>query len=156
MNLTSHTSQLAIITSSALPNSNTNTTEMSPEALLAIGLIIIIIAVISYVIYAILLGRIFQKAGLAQWIAWVPVYNNWKMLEIGNQQGFWAVLAFIPVVNYVALVFNYIAMFKIGLKLGKQDWFILLGIFVPIVWYIWLAFDDSKWNENIITQVTTK
>jgi len=109
-------------------------------------LLLFIIA--SYAITAFLLGRIFKKAGVPQWIAWVPVYNTWKLLELGGQQGFWAVLAFLPFVNIVSLVFVYIAMYRIGKNLGKEDWFVLLAIFVPIVWMIWLAFDDSKWPAN--------
>lgn len=106
----------------------------------------LIVALISYVITAWLLGRIFKKAGVEQWIAWVPIYNNWKLLEIGGQQGFWAVLALIPFVNIVSAIFTYIAMYHVGKKLGKEDWFVLFAIFLPIVWLIWLAFDDSKWS----------
>lgn len=108
----------------------------------------LILALIGYAVHAFLLGRIFKKAGVDQWIAWVPFYNGWKMLELGGQQGFWAVLAIIPVVNIVSLVFMYIAMYNIGLKLQKEGWFVVLAIFLPLVWVIWLAFDSSKWNES--------
>ena len=73
-----------------------------------------IFALISYVVTAWLLGRIFKKAGVEQWVAWVPVYNTWKLLEIGGQQGFWAVLSLVPIVNIVSAVFMYIAMYHIG------------------------------------------
>jgi hypothetical protein len=115
------------------------------------GLILfgLIFGVIAYVITALLLGRIFKKAGIESWIAWVPFYNTWKLLEIGGQQGFWAVLAIVPFVQYVSIVFIFIAMYNIGLKLGKPGAFVLLGIFLPIVWFIWLAVDDSTWNESL-------
>lgn len=108
----------------------------------------LLIAIVSYAITAWLLGRIFKKAGVPQWAAWVPVYNTWKLLEIGGQQGFWAVLALIPFVNIVSLIFIYIAMYQVGKKLGKEDWFVLFAIFLPIVWLVWLAFDDSKWPKS--------
>lgn len=111
-------------------------------------LFMFIFFVVAYAIGAFLLSRIFKKAGVPQWAAWVPVYNSWKLLELGNQQGFWAVLALIPFVNIVSAVFMYIAMYHIGKKLGKEDWFILLAIFLPIVWMIWLGFDDSKWDDG--------
>ena len=104
--------------------------------------------IVSYVVSSFLLGRIFKKAGVEQWIAWVPFYNTWKMLELGGQQGFWAVLALVPVVNIVAAIFTYIAMYNIGLKLQKEGWFVVLAIFLPIVWLIWLAFDNSVWREK--------
>ena len=125
------------------------TTSLDPAATIAIGagafIFALIFFVIVYVIGSWLLGKIFKKAGVATWKAWVPVYNNWVLLEIGGQKGFWILLAFIPVVNIVTIVFYYIALYNIGLKLGKSGAFVLLGIFLPIVWLIWLAFDDSKW-----------
>ncbi len=104
------------------------------------------IVAVSYVIVALLMGRIFKKAGVPSWKAWVPVYNSWVLLELGDQKGYWAVLALIPFVNIVAVVFMLIAMYNIGLKLGKTGAFILLAIFLPLVWMAWLALDSSKWK----------
>jgi hypothetical protein len=115
---------------------------------IAFGLIAL---VIGYVITAIFLGKIFTKAGVPSWIAWVPFYNTWKLLEIGGQQGFWAILAVLPIVGYVSAVFMYIAMYHIGKKLGKEGVFVLLAIFLPIVWLIWLAIDKSTWNDKAST-----
>ena len=70
----------------------------------------------------------------------------WILLELGDQKGFWAVLAIIPFVNIVSAVFMIIAEYNIGLKLGKEGWFVLLAIFLPLVWLIWLAFDKSTWK----------
>jgi hypothetical protein len=107
---------------------------------------VLIATLVGYVLGAFLLSRIFKKAGVEQWKAWVPIYNTWVMLELGEQKGYWAVLMLIPVVNLVALVFLIIAEYKIGLKLGKEGPFVLLAIFLPIVWLIWLAFDKSTWQ----------
>jgi hypothetical protein len=104
--------------------------------------------VITYVISSLLLTRIFKKAGVETWKAWVPVYNNWVLLEMGEQKGYWAVIALIPVVNIIAAVFMIIAMYNVGLKFGKEGAFVLLAIFLPIVWLIWLAVDDSKWKRQ--------
>lgn len=116
--------------------------------ILMIWAFMLLLTIGAYVVSAISLMKIFEKAGVAGWIAWVPFYNNWKMLEIGGQQGFWAILAVIPLVNIAAAVFLYIAMYHIGLKLGKSGSFLLFGIFLPIVWLLWLAFDKSTWNES--------
>ncbi len=133
-------------------NYYTTTSTVDPAAaagaVIAIFFFSLVFAAIVYVIYAIFLSKIFKKAGVEGWIAWVPLYNNWKMLEIGGQQGFWAILALIPVVNIVAAVFMYIAMYNIGLKLGKDGIFVLLAIFLTLVWLIWLAIDSSTWDES--------
>ncbi len=107
-----------------------------------------ILAAALYVVTSLCLGKIFKKAGLKQWIAWVPFYNTWKMLEIGGQQGFWSVLMIVPFVNIASIVFVYIAMYHIGKKLGKEGVFVLLGIFLQLVWLIWLAVDKSTWNDK--------
>lgn len=131
------------------------TTTANPEATAAAlavtgGFILfaLLILAVIYVVTAIFLGMIFKKAGVKPWVAWVPFYNTWKLLEIGGQQGFWAVLAIIPIVRYVSLVLTYIAMYHIGKKLGKDGAFVLLAIFLPIVWLIWLAVDKSKWSDK--------
>ena len=125
-------------------------TDSEASAAVVLGLIFftIIFTLAMYAISAYLLSRIFKKAGVEQWAAWVPFYNNWKLLEIGGQQGFWAVLALIPVINIVAAVFMYIAMYNVGLKLGQEGVFVLLAIFLPIVWIIWLAVDKSTWDDS--------
>jgi hypothetical protein len=102
-----------------------------------------------YIVTSLCLMRIFKKAGVESWIAWVPFYNNWKLLEIGGQQGFWAVLAIIPFVSIVSAVFMIIAFYNIGLKFGKDGIYVVLAIFIPIVWFIILALDKSVWNDAV-------
>jgi len=107
----------------------------------------LVLGAIVYIIWAIFLGKLFKKAGVESWIAWVPFYNNWKLLEIGGQPGYWSVLALIPFVSYVSAVFMFISMYHIGKKLGKDGSFVVLAIFLPLVWIIWVGVDKSKWNE---------
>jgi len=136
--------------------SYTTSSQVDPEAAAAavaiMGVAIFvsfIVGIVAYVISALLVGKIFKKAGVPAWIAWVPIYNNWKLFEIGGQKGFWAILTIVPIVQFVSIVFMYIAMYHIGLKLGKSGSFVLLAIFLPIVWLIWLAVDKSVWNESL-------
>lgn len=126
--------------------SSSSSTELPAGVAVAMVLMMLVFIVVIYALHAYFLGRIFKKAGVESWKAWVPVYNSWVMLELGGQPGFWAVLAIIPLVNIASAVFMYIAMYHIGLKLGKEGAFVLLAIFLPIVWMIWLAMDSSTWQ----------
>jgi len=132
---------------STLQSSNTDIA-VSAAVFASIVFFVAVFTLIAYIINGWLLSRVFKKASVPQWIAWVPLYNTWKTLEIGGQKGFWAVVALIPFVNIIAIIFLYIALFHIGKKLGKEDWFVALAIVVPLIWLIWLAFDDSKWQES--------
>jgi len=54
--------------------------------------------VVFYVINAWLLGRVFKKAGVARWKAWIPFVNIWNMLKIGGRSGaniFWAICGYL-------------------------------------------------------------
>ncbi len=115
---------------------------------------VLIASLIGYVISAIFLGMIFKKAGVEPWKAWVPIYNMWILLELGDQKGYWAVLSLIPVVNIVAVVFLIMAEYRIGLKLQKEGWFVILAIFLSPVWLIWLAVDKSTWEGQKPTVAT--
>lgn len=108
-----------------------------------------VVTITAYAFTSFLLGKIFKKAGVESWKAWVPIYNNWVTLELGGQKGYWAALAIIPFVNIVSAIFMLIAMYHIGLRFGKEGVFVLLAIFLPLVWYIWLAFDSSVWKGPV-------
>lgn len=113
---------------------------------------VILFSIAAYVLNSIMLGKIFSKAGIESWKAWVPVYNNWIMLELGGQKGYWAIVMLIPFVGIIGAIFMYIAMYYISLGFGKESVFVLLAIFLPIVWLIWLAVDGSKWKPVIAVE----
>ena len=116
--------------------------------IIGLYLFFLALSVGAYILTALGLMKIFNKAGVPGWMAWVPFLNNWKLLEIGGQQGFWAVLSIIPVASIVSSVYTYIAMYHVGLKLGKEGVFLLWAIFIPPVWFLWLGFDKSTWNDG--------
>lgn len=112
----------------------------------SIVLVSLILILIGYVITSFLLGKIFTKAHIPAWKGWVPVYNTWIIMQLGGQQGFWAIVGLFPVVQIAGVIFLYIAMYQIGRRFNKPNAFVLLAIFAPIVWMIWLAYDKSKWQ----------
>lgn len=120
-----------------------------PGMALAFVGIMAVIGIIFYAVFAFFLSKVFKKAGEEAWKAWVPVYNSWVFLEIGGQKGFWALLAFVPLLNLASVVFMAIAAYQIGLNLQKESWFVILYILVAPVWLIWLALDDSKWKGEV-------
>ena len=102
-----------------------------------------------YAIFSYFLSRIFKKAGTPAWIAWVPVYSNWKMLELGGQHGAWSIVALIPFVGIAGTVFLYIAAHNISLKLGYDVLMTVVAILLMPVWYIIMAFSPNQWNDSL-------
>lgn len=127
---------------------DTTTSSSDPIATL-FGLMIFAIA---YALTAWLLGRVFNKAGIEQWKAWVPFYNTYTFLEMGGQKGLYVLLTFIPFVGGLLIaIFQTIAAYKIGAKFQKPSmgWAVLY-FFIPLAWYAVIAFDDSKWENNAV------
>ncbi|MEO6944823.1 MAG: DUF5684 domain-containing protein [Lacisediminihabitans sp.] len=99
-----------------------------------------------YVVFSWLLSRVFRKARIPAWKAWVPIYNYWVFLELGGQQGWLAILMLVPVANIVATVFLCIAAYNIGLAFGKEGIWVLMYIFLPWLWIAIVGLDSSRWE----------
>lgn len=108
---------------------------------LGIAIVICLYPLLSY-----LLGRIFKKAGVAAWKAWVPLYSTWIMLELGDQKGWWAVVMLIPLIGLIGVVPLIVAYYNVSRAFGKGSFFFLLAIFIPPLWTAWLALDHSVWQ----------
>jgi len=128
--------------------SYSSSTDLDPGVALALVVGYLVFFAVIYVLFSFIMGRIFKKAGEDAWKAWVPVYNSWVFLELGGQKGYWALLAFIPLVNIASAIFMAIAAYHIALNLQKEGWFVVLYILLTPVWFIWLAFDSSTWQGN--------
>lgn len=115
-------------------------------AVAGVFLVVFLVLVVGYLVVGYLVGRVLQKAGDPLWYGFVPVWNQWRLYELGGFGGWWSVLGFVPVVNIAAVVVLYLAQHRIGLGFAKSGAFVLLAIFLPIVWFAWLAFDSSRWE----------
>jgi hypothetical protein len=102
-------------------------------------LFIVVIAVGGYVLVAVSLMQLFKKVGIEPWIAWVPYYNQWKLLELGGQPGWMILIALVPGGSIVSLVFLAFAEHRIGVSFGKDAGWTVLGIFLPWLWALLLS-----------------
>lgn len=124
-------------------------TGLGVVATLLLFFVYILFILAFYVVYAIFLGKIFKKAGVSSYKAWIPIYNTWKTLEIGGQQGFWAILGLLPVINIVTAVLTYLAMHNINKKLGYEVSMTVLAILLPFVWVIVVGLSKNEWNDSL-------
>ena len=107
---------------------------------------IIFIVVVFYAGGAYIIGRMFKKAGIPQWAAWIPGYNFWKYFEMGKQPPWIALLMLIPYIGIVASVFIIPATYHVNKGFGKSHSYLLMAYFLPVLWLGILAFGDDKWQ----------
>ena len=122
--------------------------------LLVFTFVMLFFVLAFYVVYSIFLMKIFAKANVPAWKAWVPYVNSWKFLELGGYPGAFCLFAlggFIPylgiLVSLVAAVFLCMAAYQISLKLGKDGAWVVLYIFLSPVWAGIMAFNNAQWND---------
>jgi hypothetical protein len=108
----------------------------------------ILLIVAAYVVNAIANMQLFRKVGMEPWAAWVPVYSTWRSLELGGQQGWLALLVFVPFGSYVTLVFNYIGQYRTSVAFGKDGSWVVLAIFLPFVWSFMLARQSETYRPE--------
>ncbi|QEO14006.1 hypothetical protein FLP10_05895 [Agromyces intestinalis] len=118
----------------------------------SIGMFVVIWALIglilvaTYVATGVLLSKVFQATGQPGWPAWVPLYSSWRLLELGGQQGWIALLSFVPGANIVAVVFLIMAVHKVNEGFGKGVGHTVLYVFLPLVWMALIGFGGSPWR----------
>ena len=124
--------------------------------LLAYLFMFLVLAIGIYVATSIASMKIFQKAGLPGWKAWVPFYNNWIFLQLGGYNGALSLLGLIPyggaIVLFILMCFS---ANEISKKLGKSDVFILfpLGVvsfgITTMIWLFMAGFGKSEWTDSL-------
>ena len=105
--------------------------------------VILIFYLLIWAICGFLLMKIFIKAKAEPtWAAYVPIYNNLKMLQIVGRPWWWILLLMIPLVN---IVFGILVLNDLSKSFGHGVGFTLLLIFLPLVGLIILAFNEDKY-----------
>lgn len=116
-----------------------------------IGFTLLIVLVV-YVLNGFAFMKLFRKVGIEPWAAWVPIFNVWRILELGGQPGWLAVIAIIPYGSTVTAVFEAIGAYKTGIAFRKDGSWVVLFIFLPFVWAWMLAADGLVYQPELIVQ----
>jgi hypothetical protein len=108
---------------------------------------LLFVELIFYVIAAIGLGGVFQKAGQPFWAGFVPIYNFYIMLKVVGRPAWWTaliLLAIIPIVGGLALFVIYIIVaIDLAKSFGHSGAF-AIGLIIPVVslvffYILWLG-----------------
>lgn len=89
-----------------------------------------IFGLVVYIFTSFCLMKIADKLDIPNsWLSWVPIAQIWVMVRAAGKPGWWLILFFIPLVNFVI---GLIVFFSIPTSLNKSSLYGLL-IFVPIL-----------------------
>jgi hypothetical protein len=116
-----------------------------------IGLILLL-SLAVYVLDGFAFMKLFRKVGIEPWAAWVPIFNRWRLLELGGQPGWISVLSVVSAASIVAAVFEAMGAYRIGLAFRKPGSWVVLFIFLPFVWAWLLAADNEPYDLNLAAQ----
>jgi len=109
-------------------------------AVLAIVFFLFILGIVVLVVAS--YWRIFEKAGQPGWAAIIPIYNLYILLKVVGKPGWWILMMFIPLVNYVFLVWTYNMLSK---SFGRDEGFTVGLVLLNVVFLPILAFSDSRY-----------
>ena len=142
MNLLSTLAATYTTTSSPSRYSSYATTSSSADqtavlAAVAITMIVftILLCVALYVVQAIFTMKLFKKANVAAWKAWVPFVNIWAFLQIGGQKGAWTLGAIIAIPIYVVMAI----MTVVASTFGSSDAAIAFSIIAVLMYFVALV-----------------
>jgi len=92
---------------------------------------------VFYLIWAIPLALVFNKAEKPAWGAFIPIYNLFQLVTLVGRPGWWVILYFIPFVNIVVAIIVYYDLarsfghgvgFTVGLVLLSWIFLLVLGL----------------------------
>lgn len=105
-------------------------------------LIVALISLLLVILPAIGLAKMFRKAGVAEWKAFVPFYNTWVMLEVAKRPKHWFFWQFIPVVGWFVSMGIFIEWVKCFGKFAF--WEHALTCLLPFAYFPYVGFDKNS------------
>lgn len=107
--------------------------------------VILLISLLILLLPAPGLYKLFPKAGIASWKAWVPFLNTWEMSRAERLKKHWFFWQFIPVAGWFISIWIIIEFAKLFNRFSLIDH--ILAVFLPFVYFPMLA---SRKDLNFI------
>lgn len=92
-----------------------------------------------YVWYLWALSRLFPYLGLPAWAGWVPLWNQWQLVQRAGLPGWLVIFGLVPGLSLIAYVVTVIAIHRLNEEHGKGGGFTVLGALIAPLWAMLLA-----------------
>ncbi len=102
-------------------------------------LVLVLIQVIILLLPSIGLAKLFEKAGVPGWKAYIPFYNTWIMLELAERPRHWVFWQIIPVAGWFISLGIYVEFVK---TFGKfKFWEHAMAALLPLIYFPLIGYD---------------
>lgn len=104
-------------------------------------MILLILVILTTLLLYAGLAKLFEKAGIPAWKAWVPWLNYYHWIKLVGRPQWWWYVTFIPIVNMVVFL---LIRADLANHFGKRSFLqhLLVWIF-PFIAFAWWGFDKS-------------
>ena len=104
-------------------------------------LVLVLIQVIILLLPSIGAAKLFEKAGVPGWKAYVPFYNTWVMMELAKRPKHWVFWQLIPVVGWFISLGIFVEFVKV---FGKfRLWEHAMASLLPLIYFPMIGYDKS-------------
>lgn len=104
-------------------------------------------SLVTYLLMAVAMWKMLDKAGQPGWFAFIPVLNLYAVLRAANRPGWWLLLYLIPVVGTIVAV---VVAFDLGEAFRRSAMFSLFLLFLfPFFGYLILGFGEARYTRPV-------
>ena len=119
---------------------------------LGLGMLTFVLIVVLYVWTALALSAVFRKSGEQPWKAWVPIYNQVVLLQLGGYSGWLYLLILLPFLGPLLVWALLIAAcYRINVAFGHGVGMTVLAALLLPVWATILGFGPARWLGTELT-----
>jgi signal peptidase I len=104
--------------------------------------VLILISLLLVILPAPGLYKMFQKAGIPSWKAWVPFLNTWEIIKAAQLKRHWFYWQFIPIAGWFITLWLLIEFAKLFGKFSLVQH--ALVVFVPFLYFPYLGYSPKE------------
>ena len=110
------------------------------------GLTTFLVAIVLGIVMVAAMWKVFAKAGKPGWASIIPIYNAVVLLDIAGKPGWWIILFFIPIVNFIIIILTYVALAE---RFGKGGGFAMGLVFLSVIFFPILGFGGAQYRAAV-------
>jgi hypothetical protein len=104
-----------------------------------------VIALAFYILVAVALWKVFEKAGYSGILALIPIVNVFILVKIAGYSAWMTLLYLIPIVGWI---FGIVVAIKVGERFGKGGLFSFFLLWlIPVIGYFVVGFGDARYRR---------